>query len=411
MQGWLNRAKEAALAAAEATAEAAADATRKAEEAARNASAVAGDAIRRGAEGENLGIMESMGFDPVKLPGQHESRFIARTPEQLELDALDMVYITPNIVAMGFPLDQVRRKDGKTKASRGNDINVVANYLRLKHPGRFMIWNVSEDTYDYVRFENQVLEFFFPGHPAPPLGLLFKICTSMDSWLSASAARRPGPALPKVALGTGEPPAEGNVAVVHCLSGKGRTATVLACYLAWSGAATSPMEGLQLVCDRKRKEMEDLTIPSQRRYLQYFTNMLDGVKPRSEPLLLRRCIMNTIPRIGDQAGNLESRRGSPRRGGPAQGCRPYLQVFKGGTLLFTTAWNASDLTSTAAAPPPTVDGQESTSEIPWCYSSDESIVFPINAPVQGDILVRLRHHAETGARVTMFRAAFHTVSP
>lgn len=51
----------------------------------------------------------------------------------------------------------------------------------------------------------QVLEFRFPGHPAPPLGLLFKMCTSLDAWLDADPS---------------------NVAAVHCLTGKGRTATV-----------------------------------------------------------------------------------------------------------------------------------------------------------------------------------------
>lgn len=28
----------------------------------------------------------------------------------------------------------------------------------------------AEETYDYAYFDNQVLEFNFPGHPAPPLG-------------------------------------------------------------------------------------------------------------------------------------------------------------------------------------------------------------------------------------------------
>lgn len=44
--------------------------------------------------------------------------------------------------------------------------------------------------------------------------MLFKMCTSIESWLLAD---------PK------------NVAAVHCLTGRGRTSTVLACYLAWVG--------------------------------------------------------------------------------------------------------------------------------------------------------------------------------
>ena len=34
-----------------------------------------------------------------------------------------------------------------------------------------MVLNVSEEQYDYGKFEQQVLEFKFPGHPAPPLGM------------------------------------------------------------------------------------------------------------------------------------------------------------------------------------------------------------------------------------------------
>ena len=76
----------------------------------------------------------------------------------------------------------------------------------------------------------QVLEYKFPGHPAPPLGLLFKICTSVESWLDAD---------------------EKNVAVVHCLTGKGRTAALMACILTWIGEFSSPMEGLQYVAERR----------------------------------------------------------------------------------------------------------------------------------------------------------------
>ena len=47
------------------------------------------------------------------------------------------------------------------------------------------------------------------------------------------------------------------------------------------------------------RSVEQITIPSQRRYVQYFSNILDGVRPRSEPLLLRRVIMNTIPTFGN----------------------------------------------------------------------------------------------------------------
>lgn len=95
--------------------------------------------------------------------------------------------------------------------------------------------------------------------------MLFKICTSIENWLDADAH---------------------NIACLHCLTGKGRTATIMSCFLTWVGEASSVMEALQMVADKRNEQMEQLTIPSQRRYLQYFSNMLDGVKPRSDPLLL-----------------------------------------------------------------------------------------------------------------------------
>jgi hypothetical protein len=58
------------------------------------------------------------------------------------------------------------------------------------------------------------MECHFPGFPSPPLGLLIKIVTSIENWLAADPA---------------------NVAVIHCMTGKGRTAIVAACALAWLG--------------------------------------------------------------------------------------------------------------------------------------------------------------------------------
>ena len=87
------------------------------------------------------------------------------------------------------------------------------------------------------------------------------------------------------------------------------------------GEFSSPMEALQYIADRKRISVDYLTIPSQQRYVQYFSNMLDGVKPRSEHLLLRRVIINAIPNYGSN--------------GTEVGCCPYIQLFKNGKLIST----------------------------------------------------------------------------
>lgn len=298
----------------------------------------------------------SIGMDDVTASGKAVRRIN---------DELDFVYVTENLVAMAYPAD-VSKQGSSTS---GNDINKVAAYLKKHHEGKFMIWNISEETYDSSRFADQVLEYRFPGHPAPPLGLLFKICTSIESWLDAD---------------------EENVGIIHCLTGKGRTATLMACVLTWIGEFTSPVKALEYIADRKGIAVENLTIPSQPRYLTYFSNMLDGVKPRSEPLLLRRVIMNTIPIYGNNGGGEDS-----------QGCCPYLQLFKGGKLISTSVpVNENDVKTKAEG--------NNKALLQWSKASDGCVSFNVDCALQGDILLRARHASNTGQRISMFRAAFHT---
>ena len=58
------------------------------------------------------------------------------------------------------------------------------------------MWNLSDESYDGSVFAHNVLEYSFPGLPAPPLAMLFRICLSIENWLLADAA---------------------NVAAIHCM--------------------------------------------------------------------------------------------------------------------------------------------------------------------------------------------------
>ena len=263
---------------------------------------------------------------------------------------LDLVYVTKQFVAMSFPRDR-RRKTPQSPPKNANDAMAVAKHLTTYHRGRYMVLNVSEETYDYGIFEDQVLEFKFPGQPAPPLGMLFKMCASIESWLAADPE---------------------NIVAAHCLTGRGRTSVVLACAATWLGLFESTFEALAYVAQRRGDPVDVLTIPSQRRYAQYFANVLDGVAPRSEPLVLRRAIMNVAPNF---MGN---------------GCRPYLQFFKAGKLAYTASWTRSQGDDDATA-----------------RSEDGPLVFPVDCVVHGDLLVRCRHLGDDGGRISMFRAALH----
>ena len=345
-------------------------ATSHAKEMAGQAQAAAAELSKQAAELQrtyNAEVMTSMLYAEGNKKPDMDLEVERRPRTDISVDDIDFTYVTENLIGMGFPFSPEKRK-----SKRGNDIRDVSDYLNSKHNGHYMIWNISEDVYNYSYFSDQVLEYKFPGHPAPPLGLMFKICTSVESWLDAD---------------------DRNIAVVHCLTGKGRTAVVLACVLTWMGEFSSPMEALSYVSVRKGSHVDSLTIPSQRRYIQYFSNVLDGVRPRAEPLLLRRVIMNGIPRYGDHQTE-------QNQDADTSGCSPYLQLFKNGRII-ANAVLADVPTDTPLA--------TSRNESTWVRCSTGSVSFQVDCIVQGDLLLRCRHFdKESGARISMFRTAFHT---
>uniref|UniRef100_A0A7S4V951 Phosphatidylinositol-3,4,5-trisphosphate 3-phosphatase n=1 Tax=Ditylum brightwellii TaxID=49249 RepID=A0A7S4V951_9STRA len=296
----------------------------------------------------------------------------------LDVEALkdaEVVYITDRIITTSHPSLQ-SATDGDITPDR--KLNAVAHLLQRRHGGRYMVWNMSELEYDYSVLDDQVLTYQFPGSPSPPLGLLLKLLLSIESWLKAD---------------------QRNVAVLHCLTGRGRTSTVLAAFLCWTNEAgfNDPNIALEYIAHCRRTTVENLTIPSQRRYVSYFSNMLDGVRPSQPPLLLKRIIMSEAPKFGKRPPSSSTEQDNDSANSDKKselGCAPYLQIFKAGKLVFTTAAS--------------MNYSQSKEELPFCTPTDGPISFPIETVVQGDILIRCRHLTRKGQRVSMFRAAFHT---
>ena len=77
--------------------------------------------------------------------------------ENTQLEEIDFIYITENMIGMGYPHDP--RKEMNIK---GNRIDDVSGYLKVHHEGRYMIWNISEETYDYSLFSDQVFIYSSP---------------------------------------------------------------------------------------------------------------------------------------------------------------------------------------------------------------------------------------------------------
>lgn len=239
-----------------------------------------------------------------------------------------------------------------------------------------MVYNLSEVEYDASTLDDMVLTYKFPGSPSPPLGMLLKLLLSIESWLEAD---------------------ERNVAVLHCLTGRGRTSTVLAAFLCWTGEAGfgDVNDALEYIARCKRVEKKALTIPSQVRYAGYFANMLDGIRPSQPPLLLKRVIMSEAPRFGKRRAAAAEGDAAEEEGDTiATGCAPYLQIFKAGSLIFTAAAS--------------VNYAQTKDDLPFCSTDSGPVSFLTESIVQGDILLRCRHLTKSGQRVSMFRCAFHT---
>ena len=71
----------------------------------------------------------------------------------------------------------------------------------------------------------------------------------------------------------------------------------MGCFLTWIGEFADAAEALKFVAKRRQVSMDRVAIPSQRRYVEYFKNVMDGTKPRPDPVVLRRVIVNSIPRF------------------------------------------------------------------------------------------------------------------
>ncbi|XP_015583139.2 phosphatidylinositol 3,4,5-trisphosphate 3-phosphatase and protein-tyrosine-phosphatase PTEN1 [Ricinus communis] len=162
---------------------------------------------------------------------------------------LDMTYITDKLLAMSFPAERMR-------AMYRNPLWQVKSVLDMRHGGHYKVYNLCiEETYDPAHFHGRVEACPFDDNHVPPLELVKQFCESVHSWLSQD---------PK------------NIAVVHCMAGKGRTGLMVCAYLVYSGMTAE--EALQLYANKRTTNNEGVSIPSQRRYVAYWASVLSFPK-------------------------------------------------------------------------------------------------------------------------------------
>jgi phosphatidylinositol-3,4,5-trisphosphate 3-phosphatase/dual-specificity protein phosphatase PTEN len=157
---------------------------------------------------------------------------------------LDLTYITPTVIAMGFPSEG-------TEGVYRNPLKQVQQFFRLRHPNAYRIYNLcSERAYEAGKFEDRVCRFPFDDHNPPPFTMIKQFCENARQFLSAHPQ---------------------NVVSIHCKAGKGRTGTMIACLFVYLGLTTAH-EALMLFGRQRTSNAKGVTIPSQIRYVRYFEN-------------------------------------------------------------------------------------------------------------------------------------------
>jgi len=182
---------------------------------------------------------------------------------------LDLTYVTPRIIAMGFPSENV-------EAAFRNPMKEVLRFLDSFHKDHYKVYNLcSERSYDPEKFYKRVECFPFDDHNAPPFEMILHFCQNVAQWLAED---------------------EKNIAVIHCKAGKGRTGLMIAAWMVYSKEWATAKDALTFYAAMRTYNQKGVTIPSQIRYVHYFAESLQNTyEPKT--VLLNKIIFHTLPKV------------------------------------------------------------------------------------------------------------------
>jgi len=255
---------------------------------------------------------------------------------------LDLTYIKPNIVAMGFPSE-------KLEGVFRNSMQEVIRFFDVKHSDHYKVYNLcSERSYDPGKFHQRMATYPFDDHNAPPFELIKPFCDDMDIFLKED---------------------DRNVAVVHCKAGKGRTGVMICAYLLHDKLFDTAKDALQFYGEARTQNAKGVTIPSQRRYVQYYGHLIrNSLEYSPKTMLLKAMRFEGIPNEANGT------------------CIPSFIVRLYKTKIYTSK---------------TYDHIRRTDPM-------AELLLPQPIPICGDIRIEFYHNSRFGGKEKMFQFWFNT---
>lgn len=185
---------------------------------------------------------------------------------------LDLTYISDRVIAMGFPSSHV-------EALYRNSMEDVKRMLEQKHKDHYKIYNLcSERSYDISKFHSRVSVYPFDDHNPPEFSMMKPFCEDVDRWLNED---------------------ERNVAVVHCKAGKGRTGLMICAYLLHCRHSLTAEEVLSYYGTSRTMDQKGVTIPSQKRYVDYYSALVtENLQYNDVKLYLYSFVIDPLPHLG-----------------------------------------------------------------------------------------------------------------
>lgn len=175
-------------------------------------------------------------------------QLVSKEKRRFEEDGfnLDLTYVTNRLIAFGYPAESF-------EGIYRNHYKDVYNFFERRHGANYRIYNLcSERCYDKEKFHCRVGEYRFDDHCPPPLALFRPFCEDVQAWLEKDPE---------------------HVVAIHCKAGKGRTGVMICAYMIYIGLWASAHGAMEFFGSARSKKGEGVTIPSQRRFIQYFEAM------------------------------------------------------------------------------------------------------------------------------------------